>query len=257
MTVIPNVSTPGLPPPPDPPKARPTRPIPEGIAAVLILVRILLAYGQHLSATLEHRATARSFSAIAQFFGTARVPVILSRLSRGILRATALERVLLARAARGRDLVISQPRRSAPPQKAEDQQPPRPARRRAPEQLPDSPTLEQLQAHIRRRPIGHTIADICRDLGISPTLCEGTLWTALYEAITWYRGSFHRYYRDIRKRQVAYADEWDRDRTHAFDWPDQTRDGVRRALGFFIGEPGVSPVPPTLQPALADPTGPP
>ena len=134
------------------------------------------------------------------------------------------------------------------PSRPPSSKPPRPARSRATEELPDSPTLEQLQAHIRRRPVGQAIADICRDLGISPSLCEGTLWNAIYEAITWYRGSFHRYYRDIRKRQVTYADEWDRDRTHAFDWPEQTRNGIRGALGFFIGEPGASPVPPSLRP---------
>lgn len=252
----------GLPIPPDTPKVRPARPLPEGIAAVLILVRVLLAYGRHLSATVEHRATARSFSVIAQFFGTARVPFILARLSRGILRATALERVLLARAARGRDLVVLQPRRRVQPQGAQPaagQQLSHPVRRPAPDELPEFPTLEQLEAEIRRRPIGRAIADICRDLGVSPSLCEGSLWTALFQAITWYRGNFPKYYKDIRKREVDFAAEWDRDRTHAFDWPEQTRPGIRRVLGFFIGEPPVSPFPPTVRPGLAEAaaTGPP
>src|SRR5487761_2756414 len=89
-----------LPTPQGPQPDRAGKPVPEGIAAVLVLVRILLEYGRHLAATLEHRATARSFSVIAQFFGTAQVPAILARIARGILRATALEHVLLARAAR-------------------------------------------------------------------------------------------------------------------------------------------------------------
>ena len=186
-------------------------------------------------------------------FGTARLPFILARLSRGILRATALERVLLARAARGRDLVVLQPRRPAPPpQQAVGQQPSRPVRRSTREELPEFPTLAQLEADIRRRPIGHAIADICRDLGVSPSLCEGSFWNALFAAITWYRGNFHKYYKDIRTREADFAAEWDRDRSLAFDWPEQTRDGIRQALGFFIGEPPVSPFPPVAPPGLAN-----
>src|SRR5487761_2581401 len=92
--------TAGLSTPQGPKPDRAGKPVPEGIAAVLVLVRILLEYGRHLAETLEHRAAARSFSVIARYFGTARVPFLLARLSRGILRAMALERVLLARAAR-------------------------------------------------------------------------------------------------------------------------------------------------------------
>src|SRR5487761_2056975 len=120
-------ATAGLSPPQGPKQDRAGKPVPEGIAAVLVLVRILLEYGRHLAETLEHRAAARSFSVIAQYFGTARVPFILARLSRGILRAMALERVLLARAARGRDLVVFQPRwraePTAPPPAPQPQQP--------------------------------------------------------------------------------------------------------------------------------------
>ena len=257
-------TTAGLPPHPGPKQDRPTKPVPEGIAAVLVIVRILLEYGRHLTATLEHRAAARSFSVIAQFFGTARVPVILARLSRGILRAMALERVLLARAARGRDLVFFQPRwraeRAAPPpapQPPAEQTPPKPRPVRA--ELPEFPTLEQLQADIRRRPIGHAIADICRDLGVSPSLCESRFNTVLYQAIAWYRGNFPKYYKEIRSREIEFAAEWDRDGTRALDWPEQTRDGIRRILGFFIGEEPVSPFPPSVPPGLlqAVATGPP
>ncbi len=77
---------------------------------LLAIVRILIGYGLHLAETLEHRAAARGFATIAQFFGTARVATIHARLCRGLLRAMALERVLLARAARGRDLVAYTPR---------------------------------------------------------------------------------------------------------------------------------------------------
>src|SRR5487761_2136449 len=254
--------TAGLSTPQGPKPDRAGKPVPEGIAAVLVLVRILLEYGRHLAATLEHRAAARSFSLIAQFFGTARVPFILARLSRGILRAMALERVLLARAARGRDLVVFQPRfRAEPsaqppaPQPAAEQKPPKPRPVRP--ELPEFPTLEQLEAEIRRRPIGHAMADICRDLGISPSLCNGRFWAALYCAIDWYRGNFAQYYKEIRGRVVEFAAEWDRDGTRALDYPEQTGDGIRRILGFFIGEEPVSPFPPSVPPGLLQATGPP
>ena len=255
--------TAGLPTPQGPQPDRAGKPVPEGIAAVLVLVRILLEYGRHLAATLEHRATARSFSVIAQFFGTAQVPAILARIARGILRATALEHVLLARAARGRDLVVLQPRwraePAAPPalQQPPAPQPPKP--RPARPELPEFPSLEQLETEIRRRPIGHAMADICRDLGISPSLCEGRFWTALYCAIAWYRGNFPKYYKDIHGRELDFAAALDRDRTLALDWPEQTRDGIRAILGFFIGEEPVSPFPPSMPPGLlaAAATGPP
>ena len=141
--------TTGLSPQPDPKQDRPGKPVPQGIADVLTIVHILLAYGRHLMETLEHRAVARGFSVIAQFFGTARVPAILARLSRGILRAQALERVLLARAARGRDLIYLQPRTHAareaqpplpqPPPSHAEPQPPRPAPVRRPD--PDEPPI--------------------------------------------------------------------------------------------------------------------
>ena len=262
----------GRSPPPDPSPDRAQKPVPQNIGDVLTLLHILLVYGRHLAATLEHRAAARGFSAIAQFFGTARVPAILARLSRGILRIMALERVLRARAARGRDLVFPQLRRRAasepqpalpPAPKPQDEPPPpRPAPRRRPD--PDAPpdpanppTLEQLEAEIRRRPIGRTIADICRDLGVAPSLCEGSLWNALFEAIMWYRGNLPKLVLDFRRRQVAFEPELDSDPNLGL--PERTRDGNRRMLGFFIGQPPVTPfwvpAPPGLDEAAA--TGPP
>src|SRR5487761_2237160 len=236
-------ATAGLSPPPDPSPDRAQKPVPQNIADVLTLLHILLAYGRHLAATLEHRAAARGFSVIAQFFGTARVPAILARLSRGILRVMALERVLLARAARGRDLAFLQPRR-------------RPETDAAPDPA-NLPTLEQLEKEIRRRPVGRTIADICRDLAISPSLCEGSFWNALFEAITWYRGNLPKLVKDFRRREAAFEPELNDDPNLGL--PEQTRDGIRRMLGFFIGQPPVTPfwvpAPPGLHEAAA--TGPP
>ncbi|HXJ38822.1 MAG TPA: hypothetical protein VNH18_06060, partial [Bryobacteraceae bacterium] len=89
--------------PPDPPQDQPGSTVPEYIAVFLHAVRILRGYGRHLLATVERRATAPTFPTIAAAFGTANLATILAHLHRGILRAAALERFLLARAATGRD----------------------------------------------------------------------------------------------------------------------------------------------------------
>src|ERR1700723_1657757 len=106
--------TPGLATLPDPPKDRPGKPVPERIAAMLSLVAVLAEYGRHLAETIEHRAIWRGFATIAQFFGTATMPVILAHIQRGLMRAVALERLLLRRATRGRDLAILARRTRAP-----------------------------------------------------------------------------------------------------------------------------------------------
>ena len=42
--------------------------------------------------------------------------------------------------------------------------------------------------------------------------------------------------KDFRRREVRFCDT-EADRNPALDWPEPTRDGIRRVLGFFIGEP--------------------
>ena len=172
--------------PADPPADCTGQAMPARIAALLHAVRILLGYGRHLANTAQHRATRPGFSAIAVCFGTGRVSRILAHLQRGILRAVALERVLLARAARGRDIGITEPRArtsatpatpAAPP--AEPQAGPKPsaeckanARPSRPRGWNDPelfmPTLEELEAQVRRRKLGRTIVEICLDLAVVP-----------------------------------------------------------------------------------------
>ena len=267
--------TAGLPSQSDPKQNRPGKPMPERIAQILPVLHILLDYGRHLAETLEHRAVARGFSVIAQCFGTANVAAILARVCRGIMRAVALERVLLARAARGRDLVAPQPRagvrrkpQPAPEPGAESADPSkpaaqpaalRPARRAEPEQPPDLghlPSLEQLEAEVRRRPVGRVIADICSDLGVAPRLCAGGFWNEILQTLLCYRGSVAGFSKEMRRREVCFEKELDRQ--PALGWPEQKRDAIRRALGFFIGEPPVMPFPITrCVPVVATATGPP
>ena len=195
---------------------------------------------------------------IAQFFGTARVPAIRARLARGLLRAMALERVLLARAARGRDLVFYKPRDAAPPRRATGpaRQPAaarRTARRRrarsaAPTRtkppIPTHlPTLAQLEAEIRRRPIGRALADICARPRHLPQPVRAAISGSRSPArIMWYRGNLPRLMKEFRRREVRFCDT-EADRNPALGWPEPTRDGIRRMLGFFIGEPPVTPFP--------------
>jgi len=252
--------------PPDPQPDRPGKPVPERIAEILAIAGILAEYGRHLAATIEHRAIWRGFATIAQFFGTAAIPRILPYLQRGIMRAVALHRVLQQRAARGRDLVVlarrDRSRRKPPQQPEAAAQPPAaltagtdpatppaapapaapPARRPGPEEeltLDNLPAMAQLEAEVRRRPIGRTIADICRDLGVAPTLCAGPFWNRLFMAMHAYRGSVGNLVLEMRRREKQLDREhW---RYPNLGLPEETREGVFRVLGFPIGEPPVDP----------------
>src|SRR5580692_7547715 len=102
-------ATPCPAPPNDPHPDRPGRTMPARIAALLHTVRIMLGFGRHLAETVTHRSAGPDFNPIAACFGTSRLYAILAHLQRGILRAIALERVLLARAARGQDICFTAP----------------------------------------------------------------------------------------------------------------------------------------------------
>jgi hypothetical protein len=288
-------TTSGLTPPSAPAKDRPGKPAPERIAEVLAVVSILATYARHLVETLEQRAVARGFATIAQFFGTVAFDTILAHIYRGLMRAIALERLLLRRAACGRDLRILAPRapsRGAPPQTnaadpgetaepmqtealtpseeptpAQDAAAPEPdaAEPDAPE--PDAaavaaarlaearitrrlaastpltlynlPSMAAIEAEVRRSPVGRTIAEICRDLGISPALCSGAFWNRLFDAIRLYRGNCSKLVLDLKQREKRFdKEDW---KHPGLQLPEETRDGIRRVLGFFIGETPVDP----------------
>ena len=258
--------------------------MPAGIAEILAVVSVLASYGRHLAQTLEGRAVTRGFATIARFFGTVAFDTILAHLQRGLMRAIALERMLLDRAARGRDLRILAPRapsdREPPAEDAPDTGQPaasappaeltpepdaatqaeataaeaaareaaarkveaRLARRIAASQpltLDTLPAMESIEAEVRRSPVGRTIAAICRDLGISPSLCEGMFWNRLFDAIRLYRGSLGSFVLATKRCEQRFdEEEW----KHAgLDLAEETRDGIRRVLGFFIGETPIDP----------------
>src|SRR5579859_835538 len=266
---------------PDPPKDPPATTLPENIDALLRVGRYLLGYGRHLLDTIRQRATAPNFAAIAANFGTASLPAITARLNRGILRCIALERVLLARAAAGRDIAFTPrdtwqtlqpgpdpadapaPARPAPaaPLQATDPLPQRPRAARAcrPAFRDDPalymPTVEELERQIRRLPIGRVFLAIALDLAVVPAFCHPELWNALFDIMNWFGGgqAVSQLMREKSRRRAAFEKEQDRNPKATWDWLNLSRDAPRQILGFFIGEPPVNP----LDPAAAIATGPP
>ena len=248
-------------------KRRAEKPVPVMVARILDLVQYFMVYGRHLADTLERRAQHRNFCCIAQFFGTANLAVIAARITRGLLRCQALEQVLLARAKRGRELVHHNPLEAKPrPVKTAVVQPKEKLTRfyylgrpdpNAPPDPDNMPTLEELVREVRRLPIGRTISEICRDLAISPSLCNDAMWDTVFEAIWWYRGKLAHLILELRRREVTYADEADRDRN--LGWPEDDNEVMHQSLGFWIGEMPV--MPPLLQAesgsVAAEATGPP
>jgi hypothetical protein len=263
--------------PPDPPQDQPAKatPVPEYIAVVLHAVDILLGFGRHLLDTVRQRAATPTFPIIAACFGTANLSTILAHLNRGILRATALQRVLLARAATGRDINIvtrrirtaatpTAPASSQPEQPAEHSAAPKAAPRLS---LPPGrddpelfmPTLEELERQVRRRAVGSTIADICHDLAVVPGFCTPAFWNDLFQVIHYFGGNVATMMRERSRREQAFIQEQDSKPDSTWDWRQLKRDAIHQILGFFIGE---APVPFAQSPAPGAPatamaTGPP
>ena len=236
-----------------PPTPEPTRPIPGRIAYVLHVIHTFVAYARHFTATANTRVEVPEFATAARFFGTYDLPVILLRMKRGVLRALALERYLLKRAARGGNLrsfpgnsfTGLQPHHYPPPKPPGPKRAPLTHPRRKDPALagPDDPrayylpTEQELDAWVRRTPIGRSITYICLDLGVAPELCHGDLWMYLYNIVRYYRGSINNLY-DVRAvREKTFERERDRrPETWHIDWRDLSLPTVRKALGCLIGE---------------------
>ena len=172
---------------------------PENIARLLYILRVLLDFGRHLILTMEHRAGTPNFWFFAALFDTDKLPIIRAHLHRGILRAIALESLLLKRAAGGHDIVAQI---SATPgvqantsrddetfsvtvkrllaERAEHDAPIDPDNLAAP---------EEIEAEVLRDPISRTIGAICRDLGVLPRMCTSALRDAVAEAVARYTES--------------------------------------------------------------------
>ena len=241
------------------PAPPPTTTVPNNIALLLHAVRTLLDYGLHLIDTVSHRATTPNFNAIAACFGTANLSTILAHLNRGIQRAAALERLLVIRAATGRDIDVVERRIAAPPPQPAAPPTPNTPAPRAPRTVCGNdpelfmPTIRDLERQVRRRPLGRTILDICLDLAVVPGFCTGEFWNELFDAMHHFGGSVATLMRQKSRREQAFAKQQDSNPGSYGDWFRLQRDAVRKILGFFIGEPPLDP----LGPDAATATGPP
>ncbi|HUB48773.1 MAG TPA: hypothetical protein VMB73_27680 [Acetobacteraceae bacterium] len=242
--------------------------MPNNLAQLLYVVSILLEYGRHLAATIERRAAMPGFALFAALFGTAKLPIILAHLHRGILRATALESLLLRRAATGRDLTVSPPRLRTTPSAPGTNANPDPmneplnaqigrlnaerASHDAPIDPDHLPTREQIEAEVRRRPIGRTITDICRDLGIVPGLCTREFWDSVTEAIACYEGSILNLFDNMLHKTEQYQQAQEEDP----ESEQSDRAGplyMHQALGFQLGDPLIELACEMPVPAAPDP----
>jgi|GEM_PF-446126 len=266
--------------PPDPTRDRAGRTMPERLAALLRVVRVLLGHGRRLVETVPQRAANVEFAALAAVCGTYTMPTILARLQRGILRAMALERYLLSRAAKGREIgfvYYRDPRDRTPPKPAAEppEGPPpseqaasevpgeragsgqdekaserghdeRECRPKRPAFDPDDlriPSPEELDAEVRRRPFGRTILAICMDLAVIPSFCTGPFWNQISDTLMNYGGSFATLFKMRQYRETSFQKERDKKPdSWDFEWRFPPPETVRQVLGYMIGDP------PTLDP---------
>ena len=109
-----------------------------------------------------------------------------------MLRATAHQRVLLARAATGRDIIATCRSRT-------DEPSPAPA-----DTHRGSPSAHDAR---RRRPFGRTICDICLDLAVLAEFCTDLFWTELFELMRHVGASV---ITRMRENEQAFAQQQDR-----------------------------------------------
>ena len=251
--------TPGPASPPDPPQDQTGSTVPEYISAVLYAVGILLGYGRHLIATIHRRAAAPTFPTIAACFGTANLATIRAHLNRGILRAAALERFLLARAATGQDInMVTRRTHTAEtppaPTAPQTEQPAKPKAKPKAKSRPSlplgwddpelfMPTQQDLDRQVRRRAVGRTIGEICSDLAVVPGHCTSAFWNGIFEIMHYFGGDgvVVAVMREKTRREQAFIQEQDKKLGSTLDWLRLKPDAIRQVLGFFIGEPPVDP----------------
>jgi hypothetical protein len=200
-------------PPASPPPGPPTDPDPAratpAIGRVLALLRRLIDYGRQLAATAQARAADPDFAHFAWPFGNLDLAAILARITGGLRRAAALEASLAQRAARNQDLAPTPIRTPAARGPGTTRQPsppkPQPEPQPADPRLARLPTEAEIAAEVRRRPIGAVIADICRDLGITPGQLDRAFWDEISHAIIVYGGSLARFLGDLNRRLFTFV----------------------------------------------------
>jgi hypothetical protein len=187
---------------PDPHQDRPATgtDAPTSTVRLLGLVRALIDYGRQLATTLQQRTASTKLTDITRNFGTIDIGEILARITRGLLRAAALEARLDRRLP---------PRHAAPAaMSAPSHRQPRaapqvdPSASAAEPRIVRLPTPAEIAAQARRRPIGAVLADICRDFGITT---DHPLWRELALTIIVNDGNLASLFKDIFKRLSVWV----------------------------------------------------
>ena len=179
-----------------PPAAhRPAVHQPTGSAAkpstrLLSLVHRLVAFGRDLITTLREQPASQAARTATRVFGTLSLVAIIARITRGLrLAATLEQRIQQNRAG----IDSRQTRAFAPP--ATRAATPLTARR-LPRVSPGDgappaglPTAAAIARKVRTQPIGEVLAQICRDLGLTP---GDALWREVHMAVTLHGGNYVR-----------------------------------------------------------------
>jgi hypothetical protein len=170
------------------------QPAPLGNADLLLhLIHQLILFGRRLVDKVERSFDTPQFHEVCCIFGSGDVELILTRLFRGLQLATALGRYLAERASSGRD-IEPPPLRSSTPRRASAPAEAGPARTRTPwpndDALPVRLLTEaELDALVRRRPIGVTLIDIGKDFSLTPGELGYELWREFMLAVVDYNGN--------------------------------------------------------------------
>jgi hypothetical protein len=165
---------------------------------ILGIVRKLIYYGKELAISIRERGLTERPAGPSAVFGTLDISLILRRIGLALLRCQALE----VRLQRGANRPNPQPQ---PPRAPSLRVSRAPRRQAAPATEPDPlsarlPSVEQIAAEIRRRPVGAVLADICRDLGI---MADHPLWRELDLAILFNGGGVGVFFKDMCRRTRA------------------------------------------------------
>jgi hypothetical protein len=174
-----------------------------------IFLRKVINCGKQLGVAMRLRAQGPDFPRFTKPFGTTCLPHILRRISVAIRRALLMEEQAMKQAG----IIPPPPVRNRTPSSGEprarrqDAAPPgsqrtaRPAAPLADPHYAGYPSAKELAAEFLRRPIAEVLADICRDLGITP---QHPLWPEMCDFIADHGGSVTALEQDAGERWCSW-----------------------------------------------------